>query len=276
MMAKIFLYSFFLFYMPLLCSGQSLQEGGYRLVWSDEFNKNSAPDSAVWHFEKGFVRNHEDQWYQPQNAYCKNGRLIIEAKRVHLPNPWYIAGSKDWRKSRQWINYTSASLNTSDHKSWEYGRFVMRAKIDTDDGLWPAFWTLGVNGQWPSNGEIDIMEYYRHYLLANIARGTDIPYKAKWFSVRKPLKSFGKDWSKHFHTWRMDWDSSEIKLYVDNMLMNEVPLDSLTNPDGINPFRRPHYILINMAVGGDNGGDPQHTKFPAKYEIDYIRIYQKK
>lgn len=275
MLRKIFFLGVVLVSLRYTCNGQALQKDGYKLVWSDEFNKNGPPDTAIWHFEKGFVRNHEGQWYQKQNAYCKNGKLVIEAKRVHLLNPLYSAGSKDWRKDRKWISYTSASLNTSGHKSWEYGRFVMRAKIDTDNGLWPAFWTLGVKGVWPSNGEIDIMEYYRHYLLANIARGTDTPYKAKWFSVRKPIESFGKNWSEHFHIWRMDWDSSEIKLYVDNRLMNEVPLDSLTNPDGINPFRQPHYILINMAVGGDNGGNPQYTKFPEKYEIDYIRVYQR-
>lgn len=52
-------------------------------------------------------------------------------------------------------------------------------------------------------------------------------------------------------------------------------LDSLTNPDGINPFRQSHYILINMAIGGDNGGNPQRTRFPKKYEIDYIRVYRR-
>ena len=36
---------------------------GYRLVWSDEFNRNGAPDTANWNYEKGFVRNEEDQWY---------------------------------------------------------------------------------------------------------------------------------------------------------------------------------------------------------------------
>ncbi len=277
MLFRLFLCLGFLFYINLTCNGQSSQKGEYKLVWSDEFNKDGPPDTSVWRFEKGFVRNREDQWYQPQNAYCKNGKLIIEAKRVHLPNPWYVSGSKDWKRKRKWITYTSASLNTSGHKSWQYGRLIMRAKIDTDDGLWPAFWTLGVKGRWPSNGEIDIMEYYRHYLLANVARGTDKPFVAKWFSVRKLISSFEtKDWSRHFHIWRMDWNKKEIKLYVDNFLMNEVPLDSLVNPDGTNPFRQPHYILLNLAVGGDDGGDPRNTKFPKKYEIDYVRIYQKR
>lgn len=273
--ARLFPCLVFLVYAPLAGRAQSSRKDGYKLVWSAEFNQNGRPDTATWNDEHGFVRNHEDQWYQPQNAYCKDGKLIIEAKKAHLPNPWYAAGSRDWRRKRKWITYTSASLNTSGHKSWQYGRFVMRAKIDTANGLWPAFWTLGVKGSWPSNGEIDIMEYYRGHLLANVARGTDRPHVAKWFSVRKPVASFGDGWSKRFHIWRMDWDEKQIKLYVDNFLMNEVPLDSLVNPDGVNPFRQPHYILVNLAIGGDNGGNPANTSFPSKYEIDYIRVYQK-
>lgn len=263
----------FLFMSTIYCHAQS---DAYKLIWSDEFNKDGALDSSVWRFEKGFVRNHEAQWYQNENAYCKNGKLIIEAKRVHIKNPNYKKGSNNWKTNRQWINYTSASLNTRGHQSWQYGRFVMRARIDTASGLWPAFWTLGVSKPWPSNGEIDIMEYYRKHLLANIAHGTDKPNVAKWYSVKKLISFFNeKDWNNKFHIWRMDWDSKEIKLYVDDFLMNEVPLDSLYNPDGSNPFMQPHYILLNLAVGGDNGGNPANTVFPGKYEIDYVSVYQK-
>ena len=275
-MAKKIIFAYLL--LSLINKGytQQTNSGSYHLVWSDEFNSSGAPDSSIWSFEKGFVRNHEDQWYQSENAYCKNGKLIIEANRVHLKNPYYKEGSNNWKTNRQWINYTSASLHTRGHKSWQYGRFVMRAKIDTAGGLWPAFWTLGVSKPWPSNGEIDIMEYYRKHLLANIAHGTDKPNVAKWYSVRKLIDSLKtKDWSSHFHIWRMDWDKKSIKLYVDDFLMNEVPLDSLYNPDGSNPFMQPHYILLNMAIGGDNGGSPGNTVFPRRYEIDYVRVYQK-
>lgn len=74
----------------------------------------------------------------------------------------------------------------------------------------------------------------------------------------------------------MDWDEKAIKLYVDDFLMNEVPLDSLCNPDGSNPFMRQQYILLNMAIGGDNGGSSDNTVFPRQYEIDYVRVYQRK
>ncbi|GAA4319489.1 hypothetical protein GCM10023149_18200 [Mucilaginibacter gynuensis] len=250
---------------------------GYKLIWADEFNKTGVPDSTAWQFENGFVRNNETQWYQPQNAFCKNGSLIIEARKESRPNPDYVPNSTNWKTNRQLITYTSASINTNGKHHWQYGRFVMRAKIETDAGLWPAFWTLGIDKPWPSNGEIDIMEYYRDMLLANIACGTNTQWKAKWYSNSKPLESFGPNWNKKFHIWRMDWDETAISLYVDDQLLNRVQLKDLVNTDGsnFNPFKQPHYILLNLAIGGDNGGDPSDTTFPRRYEIDYVRVYQK-
>lgn len=250
---------------------------GYRMVWADEFNKDGAPDSVTWRFENGFVRNLEAQWYQPDNAYCKNGYLVIEARRESKPNPLYEAGSKDWRKSKENISYTSSSINTSGKHSWTYGRFVMRGRIDISPGLWPAWWTLGIAGRWPANGEIDIMEYYRNKILANIAcMGPD--KKAEWFSNTKPADSLGgAAWASKFHVWRMDWDENAIALYMDDVLLNRVELNKLVNKDGtgINPFNQPHYILLNLAIGGQNGGDPSNTVFPNKFEVDYVRVYQK-
>lgn len=249
---------------------------GYKLVWADEFNTDGVPDSTNWTYEKGFVRNEEAQWYQPQNAFCKEGHLVIEAKKVNEPNPDFVEGSKDWRKNRAQINYTSACLITRGLHSWQYGRFEMRARIDISSGLWPAWWTLGVNGRWPANGEIDIMEYYRGKLLANIAcLGTD--KKPQWFSTTRSTDSLGgKKWAAQFHVWRMDWTADFIALYVDGQLLNKVSLDALVNKDnsGINPFQQPHYMLLDLAIGGANGGDPTNTTFPNRFEIDYVRVYQ--
>jgi len=249
----------------------------YKLVWADEFNHNGPPDPRNWKFEEGFVRNHELQCYQAQNAWCKKGLLIIEVKKEYVPNPGYDSLSTNWKNKRPFIEYTSASINTAGLHSWKYGRFVMRAKIDTNMGLWPAFWMLGVSGNWPSTGEVDIMEYYRGKILANIACGTATPYKAQWFSNTKAIKSFSDPrWASKFHIWRMDWDEKGISLYVDDYLMNHVDLDKLVNKDGtgINPFTQPQYILLNLALGGDNGGDPLPTTFPKRFEIDYVRVYQ--
>lgn len=257
---------------------QQTNKSDFKLVWSQEFEKDGKPDESIWNYEIGFVRNNEDQWYQKDNAYCKDGFLIIELRKENKPNPNYDAGSSDWRKSRKDIKYTSSSLNTSGNKEWLYGRFEMRAKIPVGSGLWPAFWTLGVDKEWPSNGEIDIMEYYRGNILANIANGTNQRWKAEWHNGVKSVESLGgAKWANEFHVWRMDWDENEIALYLDDVLLNKVSLSKLVNKDGsgFNPFKQPHYILVNLALGGDNGGKIDDTLIPAKYEIDYLRVYQK-
>jgi beta-glucanase (GH16 family) len=250
---------------------------GYSLVWADEFEHAGGPDPKNWTFERGFVRNRELQWYQPQNARQSDGLLVIEARRERVPNPGFSAASSDWRGSREFAEYTSASLITRGLHSWRYGRFEMRGRIDTRPGSWPAFWTLGATGAWPHGGEIDIMEYYRGLLLANVAWGGANRFEAVWADSRKPLNAFKHpDWSRAFHVWRMDWDERAIVLSVDGQRLNEVPLARTVNQDGsgTNPFHQPQYLLLNLAIGGTQGGDPSMTTFPIRFEVDYVRVYQ--
>ncbi len=248
-------------------------------VWSQEFDEPGRPDEAVWGCEFGFVRNREAQWYQPDNARIENGCLVIEARRERVRNPRHAADSKDWRRERAFANYTSASLTTRGKHAWLYGRFEMRARIDTRTGLWPAWWTLGSGKpgrRWPACGEIDIMEYYDGVLLAGACWAKNSG-EQNWDAVRKPLPDLGGDeWSSGFHVWRMDWNEDSIMLYVDGHLLNTIAITQTLNPDGSNPFREPHYMIVNLAVGGTRAGDPSTTEFPARYEIDYIRVYQKR
>jgi beta-glucanase (GH16 family) len=251
---------------------------GWKLVWADEFDKDGKPDPGNWGYEAGFVRNRELQWYQPDNARCEKGMLIIEGRRERKKNPNYDPNSSYWKANREYADYTSASLTTRGLRHWQYGRFEMRGRIDTRPGLWPAFWTLGIDGEWPSNGEIDIMEYYRGMLLANVAWGTERRWTPEWDTVKKPISEFNDpDWAGKFHVWRMDWDDKTIKLYVDDILLNTTDLKDTfnKNTEGKNPFHQPHYIILNLAIGGPNGGDPSGTVFPSRLEVDYVRVYRK-
>lgn len=257
---------------------------GYKLIWNDEFDYSGQPDPKIWKHETGFKRNQELQWYQSQNVECRNGVLNIYGKKEQVKNTAYQAGSKSWQKSREFAEYTSSSVNTNGTKEFLYGRFLIRARIPITDGAWPAIWTLGKDMEWPSNGEIDIMEYYRikdePHILANAAWGTEQRYNAKWKSSAKPFSYFlSKDrmWAEKFHVWRMDWDENTIRLYLDDELLNEIPLSDTTNGslgEYKNPFRQPHYLLLNLAIGGMHGGIPDDSAFPLKYEIDYVRVYQ--
>jgi serine protease Do len=262
--------------VPANDAASEYADEGYELVWADEFNVDGAPDGEKWGYERGFVRNEELQWYQPQNVRCDGGLLLIEAREEHVDNPRYRPFSAEWDEYRPAADYTSASIRTRGKASWQYGRFEMRARIDVRPGLWPAFWTLGAEGGWPAGGEIDVMEFYRDTLLANAA-WADSRNRAKWDDSRTPLAELGdEDWVDSFHVWRMDWDEDRIALSVDGRTLNEVDLaETINETDGENPFRAAHYMILNLAIGGTNGGDPRNTDFPARFEVDYVRVYQK-
>lgn len=252
----------------------------FELVWADEFEEEGAPDPKNWTFEQGFSRNEEWQWYQPDNAFVEDGKLIIEARRETIQNPNYREGSSDWKTNRREARYTSSCLTTRGLHAWQYGRFEIKARIKTQEGLWPAIWTLGLGHEWPIGGEIDIMEYYGGNILANAAWAGEQRWKAIWDDHRQPVSSFNApDWDTKFHIWKMEWNEEAIDIYLDEQLLNSIPLGETINQRGklSNPFRESkHYLLLNLAVGGTNGGDPSATPFPSRYEIDYVRVYQKK
>ncbi len=253
----------------------------YSLVWQEEFDTTGKINSANWSFEKGFVRNNELQWYQEANAAVVDGQMVITGKREQIKNTNFDAESKDWKRNREFAEYTSSSINTRGKYEFQYGIMEVRAKIDTAMGIWPAIWTLGISKQWPSNGEIDVMEYYRvkgdATILANAAWANEGQYNAKWDEAKIPFSKFlekDPDWPSKFHIWRMEWTEKSIRIFLDDELLNEVDLARTVNPDGFNPFQQPHYILLNLAIGG-NGGDPSGTLFPKEYVVDYVRVYQK-
>lgn len=253
---------------------------GYKLFWADEFDIDGKPDDAFWSYENGFTRNEELQWYQRDNANIKDGILIIEGREESIENKNYDLNSSDWKKNREFARYTSSSINTNGKIEFHYGIVEVRAKIDTAQGMWPAIWTLGTSKGWPANGEIDIMEYYlvdgEPTILANAAWAHP-ELRAAWDDVKIPFSKFlaeDPDWPEKFHIWKMDWNEDYIRLYLDEELLNEIDLAETLNPDGFNPFQQSHYLLLNLAIGS-SGGDPSHTKFPKKYEIDYVRIFQK-
>ena len=260
---------------------QPVVPDGYQLIWNDEFDAGEEPDATWWSHENGFVRNNELQWYQPDNAIVKDHLLVIEGRREKVKNPSYDATSNNWKLSRPYAEYTSSSINTREKFSFQYGIIEVRARIDTSMGSWPAIWTLGDERRWPHKGEIDIMEFYRvedkPTILANAAWGNSQNNQPLWDASHTPLKDLlyaMPDWEERFHIWKMDWNEDYIRLYLNDVLLNEIEVEKATREDGFNPFRQPHYILLNLALGS-NGGDPSKTSFPLFYEVDYVRIFQK-
>lgn len=237
-----------------------------QLIWSDEFNYSGFPDSTNWVFEEGMKRNNEAQYYTKQrkeNAWVENGNLIIEARKENFKN----------------AKYTSASIQTNGKREFLYGRIEMRAKMPLGRGTWPALWLLGTNIKdvgWPKCGEIDILEYVGFDSLQIYANINTNAYnhllktgKGKGLIVEKPWDTY--------HVYAIEWTPEKIDFYCDSTKYFTFEND-LKGDDNTWPFDKPHFLILNLAIGGSWGGEKgiDDSHFPHKYYIDYIRYYSLK
>ena len=274
----------FYFLFLMLCTGAGAENpnllraptppAGYQLVWSDEFSHDpdGLPDPAKWSYEEGFVRNHESQYYTKErleNARVEHGQLIIEGRK-EIYSPLSIP-DKPIK-----AHYTSAALETIGKADWQYGRIEVRAKLPAGKGVWPAIWTLGINEKdkavgWPRCGEIDIMELVGKE--PGIIHGT-----IHYFVNGKHDSKGGKLPVNHpgagFHVYAAEWTPDRIDLFVDDQKYFSFDT-SLADNAGQNPFRKPHYLILNLALGGAWGGPIDDSIFPQRMTVDYVRVYQK-
>ena len=236
--------------------------GPWTLVFADEFDTPGALDPAKWDYEIGHIRNNELQYYtsRSENVRAEDGALVIEARR----EPY------------QGYGYTSASINTRRRFELLYGRVEVRAKLPTGNGTWPAIWMLGVAIDrlgWPACGEIDIMENvgfepsrihgtihtadYNH--VAGTSKGSSLEVAAPW---------------QEFHVYAAEWYADRIELFVDGQRYFTFRNEGTGSRTW--PFDQPHYLLINLAIGGTWGGQKgvDDSRFPHRYYVDYVRIYK--
>ncbi|MFN0290703.1 family 16 glycosylhydrolase [Pedobacter helvus] len=235
---------------------------GMSLVWQDEFNGTEL-DAKFWTFEEGNGTegwgNWELQYYRKENTRVHNGYLTITAKKESF-------GGKE---------YTSSRIKTQDKKDFLYGRIDMRAKLPKGQGIWPAFWALGANiatVNWPFSGEIDIMEMVGGGPgKDNTLHGT-VHYEDgghKYIGGSTTLQT--GDFYDKFHVFSIVWTANSIKWYLDNTEYYSFDTTGANKDE----FRRPYFLLLNLAVGGNWPGAPNaSTVFPQKYIVDYVRVFQ--
>jgi len=256
---------------------------GWKLVWSDEFDYEGAPDPKKWGYETGFVRNGELQYYtdaRSENARVEKGTLIIEARKEHFANPKFEAGAKgDWNKTKSHAEYTSASLTTEKIASWTYGRVEVKAKLPTGKGTWPAIWMLGTNiheagVSWPKCGEIDIMENVGfdpdgihttiHTAAYNHVKHTQKGHREE---IKKPFDDF--------HVYAIEWTKKAIDFFVDDKKVFTFENDGKGNVETW-PYDKPEFLILNFAVGGGWGAAKgmDDSIYPQKYYIKYVRVYE--
>ena len=233
-------------------------EREYTLIWSDEFNDNNL-DTSKWSIFEGTTKNivNSQEYYLKDEVYLQNGSLIIRSQeRSFNNNP-----------------YTSGMINLKKELSKKYGKFEIRAKLPTGKGIHSAFWLIG-RDKWPP--EIDIFEMLgkdpETIYMTNHWLTLDLPFKfpgtTSLFRTYKQEKFISKDFSKDFHIYSVEWTPNEIIWYIDNTERHR-------SNKGVPCV--PMYVILNTAVGNDWALNPdESTIFPQYFEIDYVRVYQKR
>jgi len=236
-----------------------------KLVMSEEFDVDGAPDPAVWTFDIGGNGwgNNELQYYtdRPENIVVQNGYLIITAKQEN-----YLGA-----------NFTSARIKTQNLFSQKYGRFEARIKMPLGKGLWPAFWMLGSNidqVSWPQCGEIDIMEYLGNN-PTEVLGTLHAPGVFGGNSLSKRYNLSNSRFDTDFHVFGVEWTEKHINWYVDDVLYSQITRAKVEEEGGEWVFDNDFFMILNVAVGGNLPGNPDaNTIFPQRMVVDYVRVYQ--
>lgn len=229
-----------------------------KLVWSDDFNTDGAPDATKWIYDLGRGDsgwgNNEEQNYtnSATNVIVQGGSLKITAKK----------------EASGGANYSSARLKTDGKFKFTYGKIEIRAKLPTGLGTWPAIWMLGSNyatKPWPACGEIDIMEHVgknQNVILSTLHYPGHSGGKGNTGSKTIP------NVSTEFHVYKAVWSPASVTTFVDDVQIHSVP------NDGSLPFNSDFFLILNVAMGGNLGGniDPAFTQ--STMEVDYIKVYQ--
>lgn len=225
------------------------------LVWSDEFD-GDALNTDNWNYETGNGTdgwgNNELQYYTEDNISVQDGNLVITAKK----------------EAESGFDYTSGRITTQDNYEFTYGRVEVRAKMPEGAGTWPAIWLLGANFDevgWPTTGEIDIMEYV----------GSD-PDRVQ-SALHYPGHSGGNaevgstsisNAASEFHTYTAEWTAESITFLLDGEVY--FTFDNDENK----PFNKDFFLILNLAMGGNLGGNVDPDFQESSFVIDYVHIYQ--
>lgn len=248
---------------------------GWNLAWADEFNGSSL-NAAYW---TTLTSN-----YDPVTNNCNFGTGELEFPRAQ--NVVVGGGALSLRAQRTGDNpsdsrctgygpraFYSGRIHTKGKVEGRYGKIVASIKIPSGYGMWPAFWTLGSNISavgWPSCGEIDILEW----------KSTE----AAWMKSALHWYNGGQaDWgtgetggynlADSFHVYEVEWTSTSMVFRLDGRYVGTTFYHNETE------FQQPHYIILNLALGGNFYGNPAAASvdLPSgatkSMDVEWVRWY---
>jgi beta-glucanase (GH16 family) len=236
------------------------------VVWNEDFSgpAGAGVDGSRWNFDTGGSGNgnNELQYYTGGTgnvAQDGQGHLVITLKKENPNNfqGWYGR-----------CTYTSGRIQTAGKFSQLYGHIESRIKVPKGNGLWPAFWMLG-GGNWPTDGEIDIME--------NVGKTPNTVYgtlHGPGYSGANGVggsRNLSAPLGDDFHTFAVDWSPNLVIWTVDGSEYFRATPASVRGNQWV--YDHPFFIILNLAVGGNFPGDPDgSTPFPAQMIIDYVHV----
>ncbi|NEC85840.1 glycoside hydrolase family 16 protein [Streptomyces sp. SID12501] len=197
-------------------------------------------------------------------------------------------------------NWTSGRIETNrtDFQPPAGGKLAVQARLQVPNvtgasalGYWPAFWMLGApyrgNYQnWPSVGEIDIMENTQglNTIWGTLHCGTS-PGGAcnETTGIGGTTSCTGTTCQAGFHTYRMEWDRSvspeAIRFYVDGTNYHTVTANQVDATTWANATNHGFFIILNVAMGGAfpaafGGGPDANTVSGRPMVVDYVQVLQ--
>ncbi len=244
---------------------QVLPDRQYELVWSDEFNGDSATkvDQTKWVYDLGKGNNGwgngELQSYTDKTENVSldgKGNLVIRA----------VETSKGV--------YTSGRIKTEGLFAHKHGRIEARIKTPAGQGIWPAFWMLGENIAqvgWPQCGEIDIMEQKGQYPFITYGSLHGPNYSAG-NAVSDSYRLEAGRFDDTYYTYAVEWGEDYIDFYLNDNLYQQITPDDVP---GEWVYNQPFFLILNVAVGGSFVGAPNdNTQFPGAMYVDYVKVYK--
>ncbi len=234
----------------------------WKLVWEENFN-SAQLDTTKWtRIPAGGADWNRHMSLDDACFGWENGELILKG----IDNP---DRQKDARP------FLTGGIWSKGKFAFQYGRIEIRAKLGSAKGAWPAMWMLAEldkYGQYPRNGEIDIMEHLNF---------DDIIYQTTHSHYTLNLGQ--KDNPKHSGTAKINAEAYNvygISWYPDRIVFQLNGIDTFTYPrvTGVDasqwPYDQPFYLLIDQQLGGSWVGDVDVKQLPVEMRVDWVKVYQ--
>lgn len=250
-------------------------ESDWLLIFEDNFDELSETDWNVW--ESG-AYNQEIQYYRPEQLVLDNGILTINIEREAV-----IGNTAPGDTTQKEFEYVSGRLETnmqfgpSNNEGENAYRIMARIKMPNGNGMWPAFWTVG--DDWPTNGEIDIIEARGNEPMkfaTNIFYGTTVGVPLTQNDENTITEyDLDVDITADFHTYELIWRADSLEILFDGELLKRYTADSANFIAEL--FNKKHRIVLNTAVGGlffpPNANSADFVD-EASMQVDWVRVFK--